>query len=67
MKENKDDKNKTKMAGSWYSNLGDFKKKAAKTGGFHDAAENIQTKVDPTQSFSRFLGKGILIVRDWLS
>lgn len=52
------------MAGSWTSNFGDFKKKAATTGGFDDVAQKMPAKVDPTQSFSRFLSKGILVVRD---
>lgn len=64
----KDEKGKTKMVGSWYSTAKD------KTGHkFFGRTElvspqhlgtNIQPKIDPAQSFSRFLNKGILIVRD---
>ena len=54
------------MLGSWYSNFGDAKKKTRYNGDSASAGmgESITPKVDPTQSFSRFLSRGVLIVRD---
>ena len=68
-KENRDDKMKTKLAGSWYgstNSLGDFRKKSGKgqRSECSNLAEGISPKIDPTQSFSRFLSKGVLVVRD---
>ena len=60
---------KTKVLGSWYS----ASNKSLKGTMYspktaiempRNIAENIVETVDPTNSFSRFLNKGILIVRD---
>lgn len=68
-KQNRDEKMKTKVLGSWYS----ASNKSLKGTMYspktaiempRNIAENIVETVDPTNSFSRFLNKGILIVRD---
>lgn len=66
IKEMKDEKLKTKMAGSWYSVSKEKwhpDHKLTKLS-HKDLASSIGPKIDPTQSFSRFLNKGILIIRD---
>jgi hypothetical protein len=59
---------KTKMLGSWYSSSKDSNSHKIFTKpellSPQNLGTNIQMKIDPTQSFSRFLNKGILIVRD---
>ena len=63
-KESRDEKMKTKMLGSWYSSCSDLKKKGSFQAETASMGESITPKVDPSGSFSRFLRKGVLIVRD---
>lgn len=54
------------MMGSWCS-LPKCKENAQRKEGLlsiNEAVKNIEPKIDPSKSYSRFLKQGILIVRD---